>query len=246
MGSTYFKLKGGRNMKAFVTFIAVSVFSVSVLLGGWIIPYGVQRPASYEAIDRETVTEFETNMSNGPITYRSGHYTSLKDYSGEFTDILKPGSIILYKTNAGNYGKMMITGYAYYHAWSKVSSYKFCDVPFYVFTTFSEDGSILVSGGFPVILDGEVRVVGKTLLYGIGPLRNFFWMLDLRQADYPERPEGSCFMWFNFDFDTKQTGFFKNYNGVEFSGSDVYNEKSETKSRFFPSNGAIFRLIYKP
>jgi len=233
-------------MKAFISLFAVLVFSVSVNLGGWVIPVGVQRPASYEAIDRKTISEFETNMNNGPITYRSGHYTSLMNYSGGFSDILKPGTILVYKTNAGNYGKMWITGYAFYHAWSKISNYKFCDVPFFVFTTYSEEGSILVSGGLPIILDGEVRVVRKTPLYGIGPLPNYFWMLDLRYADYPERPEGSCFMWFNFDFDTKQTGFFKNYNGVEFSGADLYNEKNETKSRFFPSNGAVFTVIYKP
>ena len=233
-------------MRAVVTIFAAYIFSVSVLLGAWIIPYGIKGPSSYEAIDRKTITEFESEMSNAPITYRSGHYTSLLEYSGEFTDVLKPGSIILYKTNAGNYGKMNITGYARYHAWSKIGNYKYCDVPFFVFTTFSENGVILVSGGYPIILDGPVRMSGWIPLFGIEPISPFVWGMDLRNADYPERSEGSCFMWFNFDFDTKQTGFFKSYDGVEFSGSDVYNEKNTTKSRFFPSNGAVFTVIYKP
>ncbi|HNR64539.1 MAG TPA: hypothetical protein PKM99_10860 [Thermotogota bacterium] len=230
----------------------IVIFSLAFMMiltsgfGGWLLPAGVKPPSSYQGIDRAFIVDCESNLSNGPITYRSGHYTSLMEYSGEFTDILKPGSIIVYKTNAGNYGKMKITGYALYHAWSKVSGYKYCDVPFFEFTTYLGDGSILMSDGLPTILDGVIRVAGKTFLYGTGPIRSPYFFLNLQYANYPERPQGSCFMWFNFDFDTKQTGFFKNYNGIEFSGADLYNEKNETRSRFFPSNGAIFAVVYKP
>jgi len=230
----------------------VSIIVISLLFvftsgfSGWILPSGVKEPQSYESIDRKKIVEFNTAMTNARITYRSGHYTSLMQYSGSFSDTLVAGTIIVYKTSSGNYGKMKITGYAQYHAWSKVMNYQYCDVPFFVFTTYLEEGSPLVSGGYPIILDSYVRANGYDPLQGIGPITYWAWKVDLRSADYYERPQGSSFMWFYFDFDTNQTGFYNNYNGVQFSGADLHNEKNETKSRFSPINGAIFAVVYKP
>ncbi|HNW47744.1 MAG TPA: hypothetical protein PLN20_06235 [Thermotogota bacterium] len=232
-------------MKTAVIVCASLIFTISVVLGGWILLPGVPRPASYETINRKTILLFEEVLSESPITYRSGHYTSLMQYSGSFSDILKPGAIILYKTNAGNYGKMKITGYAYYHAWSKAQNYQYCDVPFFEFTTYDDSGSVLVTGGFPIILDSIVRVVDQSPLWGIGPVGPHF-LRDLRYANYRERPPDSCFMWFYFDFDTKQTGFFSDYDGIPFTGADVHNVKTETRSRFIPTQGALFAVIYKP
>ncbi|HPY48114.1 MAG TPA: hypothetical protein PLR19_09740, partial [Thermotogota bacterium] len=161
-------------MKTAVIVCASLIFTISVVLGGWILLPGVPRPASYETINRKTILLFEEVLSESPITYRSGHYTSLMQYSGSFSDILKPGAIILYKTNAGNYGKMKITGYAYYHAWSKAQNYQYCDVPFFEFTTYDDSGSVLVTGGFPIILDSIVRVVDQSPLWGIGPVGPHF------------------------------------------------------------------------
>ncbi len=232
-------------MKTAVIVCVILTMVNLIVLGGWFLPSGLSTPSSYEAIDRKTILRFEGALSESPITYRSGHYTSLIHYSGSFSDILKPGAIILYKTNAGTYGKMKITGYAYYHSWSKVQDFQFGDVPFFEFTTYDETGSILVSGGFPIILDSVVRIVDQSPLWGIGPIGPHF-LRDLRFANYRERPADSCFMWFYFDFDTKQTGFFSDYDGVPFTGADVHNVKTETRSRFIPTKGALFAVIYKP
>jgi len=175
-------------VKTAVIVCASLIFTISVVLGGWILLPGVPRPASYETINRKTILLFEEVLSESPITYRSGHYTSLMQYSGSFSDILKPGAIILYKTNAGNYGKMKITGYAYYHAWSKAQNYQYCDVPFFEFTTYDDSGSVLVTGGFPIILDSIVRVVDQSPLWGIGPVGPHFYATYATRTTANARP----------------------------------------------------------
>jgi hypothetical protein len=212
---------------------------------GWVLPPDLKVPANYETINKATIAKYEGQMNSGPITYRTGHYTSLFEYSGNFINILEPGTIVLYKTAEGNYGKLRIAGYAYYHAWSKVRGYLYCDVPFFYFTTYRPDGTELISGGYPFILDTECPTSYRGPLYGLAPSSPFL-TFNFQKADYPERPQGASFMWFYFDFDTNYTGFFDVYGTWKFEGIDIYNEKTENNSRFYPRNGAKFLIVYRP
>jgi hypothetical protein len=186
-------------------------------------------------------------MNTGIVTYRSGYYSSLWQNIGSSEDIIDKGSIILYKTGNGLYGKLKIIGYAYDYAWSNAVGQMFCDVPIILFTTFNEDGSVYKSSGHPDIPEQSVRFYNDRPLQGVMNLSGPIPLgTEAKYWDYPERPDNASFMWFYFDLDTNQTAFYNSSEGWIFDGADLYNRKTATTSKLYARNGAKFLVVYKP
>jgi len=229
-------------------FIVLVIITVASLMGGWIPPYKGNPPSTFETIDLSVITRYESLFSSAEIPFRNGYYLSLKNGVGYATDILVPGTILVYQTDQGNLGKMKITGYAIDYASTELGYSAFCDVPVFLFTTYRTDGSILISGSKPHVLEEGAKFSHCCTLKGVeDPDRvSLLETLDLGSWDYTERPEEGSFMWFHFDFDTNETSINPNKFPDDFKGADLYNIKTERYSRFSPKNGARFLVVYQP
>jgi len=192
--------------------------------------------------------KYASLLSEGEITYRKGNYLSLRNGTGYTTNILIPGTILLYQTNQGHYGKMKLTGYVTDYARTEKIIRAFCDVPVFLFTTYRPDGSILISGSKPDVIEEGEGFSNCCTLKGVEDPDSVFLLesLDLGSWDYPERPGNGSFMWFHFDFDTNETSINPEKFPKSFTGADLYNIKTETYSRLIPKNGAVFLVVYQP
>ena len=234
-------------MKICVCF-SLFILNLSTLIGGWITPEQGDVPNSYEMIGRSVIARYASQLSYGDIPFRKGNNLSLRNRAGYTTDVLPPGTIILYQTDQGHYGKMKLTGYATDYARTEKGFRAYCDVPIFLFTTYLTDGSILISGSKPSVIEEGKAFDNCCTLKGVIDPDSVFLLesLDLRSWDYAERSADGSFMWFHFDFDTNETSINPEKFPNDFSGADLYNIKTERYSRFIPKNGARFLVVYRP
>ncbi len=228
----------------FSTFI---VFFCALACAGWVVPVSGATPESYEAIMRSDILRYESLLTTRKIEYRSGYYASLSSGIGQSTEVLKPGTIILYRTNQNHYGKMKIMGYANDYARGDAPVPVFCDVPFFLFTTYDENGEIFSTGSRPSVHEPESDS-NCCALKGVEEVENILILetINLKKFDYAERPGNGSYMWFHFDFDTNETSVLPVENPPDFPGADLFNVKKERYSRFTPINGARFLVVYQP
>lgn len=76
----------------------------------WMLSFTTDK--SYDEITFDIIKKASANFSTAKIEFMSGHYHSLDTRQGNHTVTLKPGSILLFKTGSGNYGKMIILEYS--------------------------------------------------------------------------------------------------------------------------------------
>ncbi|HPE69601.1 MAG TPA: hypothetical protein P5560_05245 [Thermotogota bacterium] len=230
-------------MKKMVWFFLLFSLVPLLTFGDWAPPPAPSSGPSYEEITREDIVRYQSSLTDAPITYRKGKYTSLMDHAGHFDDVLKPGTIIFFQTDEGRYGKMIILAYSVAHGLSRYFGYQYFDIPFFLFTVYNDDGSIFGQQTeappltfIPQSREGFIvypsRRVTAWVLFGMG------MFLLFPSQDNP--PPGTAVMLLYFDFDTNSADF------QSFSGADVYNLKDEYKSRFYPKNGAKMFVVYKP
>jgi len=234
-------------MRSYV-FLGLLLISAVTLFGGWIAPAKEDAPSSYEAIDRSVITKYMSLFSNEEILFRKGNYLSLRNSARHTVDILTAGTILFFRTDQGHYGKMKLTGYVADYARTEKIIRAFCDIPVFLFTTYRADGSILISGSKPDVIEEGEDFSNCCTLKGVEDPDSVFLLesLDLGSWDYPERPGNGSFMWFHFDFDTNETSINPEKFPKSFTGADLYNIKTETYSRLIPKNGAVFLVVYQP
>jgi hypothetical protein len=103
--------KGEIKMKKMLLVI-IMIFCVLSAFGyeKWMLSFTTDK--SYDEITFDIIKKASANFSTAKIEFMTGHYNSLDARQGEHTVTLKPGSILLFKTGEGNYGKMVIYAYS--------------------------------------------------------------------------------------------------------------------------------------